>query len=247
MNHRHPDSEQTEGRRRLVVVQDHLQPCPYLAETARMPLEVSVGKLDGDDADALLAAGYRRSGVYLYRTRCPICQACQPTRLRADQFNWSRSMQRVLKRGDRDLRCHWGTPIADDRRVQLFNDHRRLRKLSDGDEVDLLSYEAFLTETCFSTTELAITLDDLLIAVAIVDWGRTSFSAVYTHFAPEFSRYSLGTYAVLKQIQRVLDTGREFLYLGLYVAANPHLSYKARFSPQERLIEGKWVPIAEGK
>ena len=57
------------------------------------------------------------------------------------------------------------------------------------------------------------------------------------------SRYSLGTYAILKQLQWAKESGRKFVYLGMYVANNSHLNYKARFGPQERLFDGKWQEV----
>ena len=77
-------------------------------------------------------------------------------------------------------------------------------------------------------------------AISIVDIGRTSTSAVYTHFDPRASRYSLGTYAILRQIEWARENGRQYVYLGMFVADNQHLNYKARFLPQQRLIEGRW-------
>ena len=77
--------------------------------------------------------------------------------------------------------------------------------------------------------------------VAIVDVGRESTSAVYTHFDPAAARYRLGTYAILKQIEWARDSGRRFVYLGMYVASNRHLNYKARFMPQQRLCHGRWT------
>lgn len=227
----------------LVLVQDHLQECPYLDQTARMPLEFSVSSLGPDDTDDLLASGYRRSGEFLYRTQCPACNECKPTRVLVDRFEMTRSMRRVFKRGEKSLTCRWSVPSADQQRVEMFNAHRESRDLGSGETVARRGYESFLAETCFETLELAVFLGEKLVAISIVDVGRTSLSAVYTHFLPDYSRFSLGTYAVLKQIEWAAQTDRKHVYLGMYVAANHHLNYKARFTPQERLIEGKWVLI----
>lgn len=231
------------GDCRLVIVQDQLQPCPYLdGETARMPLRLPVGKVTPELTDQLLSLGYRRSGDFLYRAQCSTCHQCKPTRVEVSKFRFTSSLRRVKKRGDRDLVCKWGAPIIDSKRVLMFNAHRDQRGLSlDHEPIDAESYRLFLCDTCCDTRELSIWRNNELVAVSIVDVGRTSTSAVYTHFDPAAGRYSLGTYAVLKQIQWALDTKRQFVYLGMYVSGNRHLNYKARFTPQQRLHGETWL------
>jgi arginine-tRNA-protein transferase len=121
--------------------------------------------------------------------------------------------------------------------------HRNQRELGQGDrEYEASDYEGFLVDTCCdSTIEIQFRKEDQLVAVSIVDCGTESLSAVYTYFDPQFEKLSLGTYAILKQMQLAENTGRKYVYLGLYVAENQHLNYKARFTPQERLIDGRWV------
>lgn len=228
---------------RLIVVQDQLQPCPYLpGVTARMPLRLPVGQVTPEITDQLLAMGYRRSGDFVYRPQCPTCAECRPTRIVVDHFQLSGSMRRVLRRGDRELACRWMPPTVDARRLDLFNEHRKQRGLGiDGETIDADAYHSFLVDTCCETMELSITKDDHLVGISIFDVGLQSTSAVYTHFAPEAGRYSLGTYAILKQIEWARRSSRRFVYLGMYVAANRHLNYKARFMPQQRLCNDQWV------
>jgi leucyl-tRNA---protein transferase len=233
------------GECQLVVVQDHLQVCPYLeGQTARMPLRLPVGTVTPEVTDWLLASGYRRSGDFVYTTQCPGCRECKPTRLEVAKFHWSTSLRRVLRRGDHELVSHWGEPSVDPRRVELFNLHRSGRKLGRGDDVvNEQSYEGFLVESCCQTKELSLSLEGSLIGISIVDVGRESVSAVYTHFDPAASRYSIGTYAILKQIQWALENDRRYVYLGMYVAGNSHLNYKSRFVPQQRFDRGHWHDI----
>ena len=226
----------------LIVIQDQPQPCPYLPDTvARMPLRLPIGRLTGEKIDSLLALGYRRSGDFVYRTQCSTCSACEPTRVVVEQFVWTTSMKRVLKRGDAELQMQIGQPESTPSRVELFNAHRLGRNLARNEEpVDVDGYRSFLVESCCDTEELSIWRDDELVAVAVVDRAKNSLSAVYTYFDPKFSRLSLGTYAILKQFQRATQLGLTYLYLGMYVANNQHLNYKARFMPQQRFIQGAW-------
>ncbi len=228
----------------MIVVHDALQPCPYLADqTARMPLNWPLTKLGQVEFDLLLQAGYRRSGVFLYRTQCPSCSECHPTRVPVAEFRWSSGFRRTLKRGDAALRLQRHGPICDHRRVQLFNLHNQgrgldIRRQGPADEDE---YRSFLVDSCCETEEWSYWLDETLVAVAIVDYGTTSLSAVYCYYDPAYSKLSLGTYSILKQLQYAAEQGRTYVYLGLYVADNQHLNYKARFLPQERLIDGHWV------
>ena len=78
------------------------------------------------------------------------------------------------------------------------------------------------------------------MAVAIADAGHTSLSAVYCFYDPSFTAVGLGTYSVLRQVRLCRETGRRHLYLGFYVRESPHMSYKARFHPHQRLVGGEW-------
>lgn len=231
-------------RRDLVVVYDALQECPYLdGQVARMPLEYPTRRLMPDDLDRLLELGYRRTGSMLYRTACPDCQACIPTRVNVNDFLTTRSMKRILNRGDRELVTKWGRAQVDTERLRLFNAHRAARNLSRRGSADLADYHEFLVATCVETSEIAFRVDGRLIGIAIVDLGRNAINAVYTHFDPQYGRYCIGTLAVLKQIQWAIETSRSYVYLGLFVAENGHLNYKSRFRPQQRLIEGQWQDV----
>ena len=230
---------------RLVVVQDQLQACPYLeGQIARMPLQLPIGILTLDAMNGLLAGGFRRSGDFVYKTRCAHCNACEPTRVAVKQFRWTTSMRRVLKRGDAALTIRVGPPCSDALRVDLFNLHRVQRNLGrDEEPVDEDGYRSFLVDSCCDTIEISYWFEDRLVAVSIVDEATDALSAVYTYFDPGFSNLSLGTYGILKQFQRAAETGRTYVYLGMYVAENKHLSYKARFLPQHRLVNGHWADI----
>jgi len=134
-----------------------------------------------------------------------------------------------------------GPTIVDAQHVRLFNLHRDGRGLSHDDApLDKQSYADFLTETCCETLELSYWHAGELVAVAIADAGRESISAVYCYFDPAFRMLSLGTYSVLRQVALCRDTNRRYLYLGFYIAESRHMSYKSRFRPNQRLIDGVW-------
>jgi arginine-tRNA-protein transferase len=229
-----------------IVVLDMPHPCGYLpGRVARLPYRHPVEKLLPEQFDERLAEGDRRSGVYLYRTQCPACRACEPIRLDLTTFRPNASQRRTLRRGDAVLKVHVGPPTIDQARLNLFNAHRDQRGLARGEgPIDAAGYADFLTETCCDTLELTCWREGRLVACAIADAGRESLSAVYTFFEPGFERLSLGTYCVLREAELCRRTRRRYLYLGFYVAESPHMLYKASFHPHERRIGGRWTSFA---
>jgi arginine-tRNA-protein transferase len=204
-----------------------------------------VARLRPEQFDERLAAGDRRTGVFLYRTQCPSCQLCEPIRLDMATFRPSATQRREKRRGDALLQVRLGEPTVDQRRVDLYNKHRSLRGLAHDDgPIDSESYAEFLVNSCCETWELSYWHERRLVAVAIVDAGRTSLSAVYCCYDPEFSGVSLGTYSVLRTAELCRETARRYLYLGFYIAPSPHMAYKARFHPHERRIAGEWQAFA---
>jgi arginine-tRNA-protein transferase len=198
-----------------------------------------------EQLDALLGAGMRRAGVFLYHAACSHCSACEPSRVDVDRFEWTRSWRRIRNRGDRLLEVSLAPASTTPEKLALFNLHRAERDLaSEETPYGIDDYESFLVETCCEhTLEMQFRLSGELIAVSVIDCGEKSVSAVYTYFNPEYSKLSPGTYAILKQIEFCQSTKRQFVYLGMYVAANRHLSYKGRFRPQQRWVDCKWIDI----
>jgi arginine-tRNA-protein transferase len=212
---------------------------------ARLPHRFPAGPLAPDVFDARLAEGDRRAGPTLYRPACPRCRACESLRIEVSQFSPRATQRRIKRQGDRLHEVQWHRPVVDPTRIDLFNAHRSVRGLQQGDTpIDAEGYTQFLTQTCCDTWEMSYWLAGALVGASIVDCGRQAVSAVYCYYDPAFRGTSLGTYSVLKQIELCQQTGRTHLYLGYYIAQSPHMAYKGLFRPHERLIDGRWQPFA---
>lgn len=231
-----------------LLVHDATEPCPYLPEQqARMPLRLPIRPLTPAEMDHRLARGDRRHGSFFYRPSCGDCDSCQAIRLPAD-YALSSTQRRVLRKGDRELRVEIGPPIADERRIELYDRHRFGRGLArDGSSpMELMSYQRFLVDRLCDAFELRYHHGDALIGVAIVDRAASSLSAVYCYYDPAFSGLSIGTYSVLKQLELVRRWEMKHLYLGLYIEGCDAMAYKAKYLPHERRIDGEWVPFEKG-
>ena len=68
-------------------------------------------------------------------------------------------------------------------------------------------------------------------------------SAIYTFFAPEQEHRSLGTFAVMHQIEEVKRLGLSYVYLGYWIAECRKMSYKTKFKPTQGLVNGTWQRV----
>ena len=225
------------------TVYDEQEPCPYLdARQARLPLQIPGQRVTPRQTDQRLALGQRRTGEFVYSTCCATCNACEPIRIPVNEFQFSRTHRRALRRNDRLLTPYIGPVIVDHERIELFNLHRRMRNLGRRESsIDGEEYAWAFQRSCFDTFELSYSLDGRLACVAICDQGEASLSAVYTYYDPNLASLGLGTWSILRQIEYCRQTGRDYLYLGFYIAESSNMSYKARFLPNQRLVDGQWV------
>lgn len=232
-----------------LVVYDREQPCPYLPDRAsRLPLRLPSRPLSQVELQRRLERGDRRQGYVLYRPSCPQCRACEPIRIPVRDYRLSRTQRRLLRRGDAELTVRMGAPSVDQQRVELYNRHKVVRGLQDGQPpIDEDGYRDFLVASCCDTFELSYFKASKLIGIAICDRGSDSLSAVYCCYDPRYDRYSVGTYSILKQLELCAAWNLSHLYLGLYIAECSSMMYKSRFLPHERRLRGDWVRFDEGR
>jgi arginine-tRNA-protein transferase len=230
-----------------IVIQDRPEPCPYLeGHVARLPVRMPVRRLSREETDLRLAQGDRRWGRFFYRPTCPECRECEAIRLDVREFRMRRNHRRTLARGDRELDTQVAEPLADDERIELFERHKVERDLDvTGTPMALDDLYAFLVDRCVEAFELRILRRGRLVGITVFDRGSDALSAVYSYFDPGLPTLGLGTYAILKQLELCREWSLRYLYLGYYIADNPHMNYKGRFLPHERLVDGSWRRFPE--
>lgn len=224
------------------LVYDGLQSCPYLpGKIARMPLYRQLRRLTLDETDARFATAERRVGNCLYQTACPTCQACEGLRIPIADFAPNKSQRRVARRWEGHGRVEMGPVAFDHAKLAMFNRHKQQRGLaSDDAEMTALGYINWLVQSCVLTAEMRYYYDDELVGVGVVDLGKRAASSVYFYFEPSRADLSPGVFSVLREIELCRSTGRDYLYLGLYVEDCRHLAYKDQYQPNERLRDGDW-------
>ncbi|MEM7197349.1 MAG: arginyltransferase [Pseudomonadota bacterium] len=220
-------------------------PCPYFDDRAeRQFFTILDNNTMHDCLDALNQAGFRRSQTIMYRPACPHCTACIPIRIDVAQFQWRTRWRRIIKK-NADLTLHKGTCFASEQARKLFTHYLEKRHQNSimADDPNI-SLELTLVE-CPKTTKLwqFSNSDRDLMAAVIVDDFSDGLSAVYSFFAPEQPRRSLGSYIILSLIEQAAIHDLPYVYLGYWIKDHPKMDYKKQFQPLQYLASTGWKTL----
>ena len=190
----------------------------------------------------LSAQGFRRSGSHFYRPYCSNCNACIAARIPAALFKANKRQRRIWKK-NQDLSVTIHPPTFSQEHYSLYERYICERH-RDGDMYPPSEeqYRSFLIEG-WSEHGLFIEFrkEKQLLALAIIDKLENALSAVYTFFDPEYSKRSLGAYAILWQVDYCIKNQLETLYLGYWIKGCNKMSYKSEYRPLEIHINGQWL------
>lgn len=217
-------------------------PCPYLAGRVERKL---VTELAGRDAAAfyndLSRAGFRRSHHLAYRPACAGCAACVPVRIPVGPFAPGRTLRRI-RQANGDVLVRLVEPRATIEQYRLFVRYQRSRH-ADSD-MALMTYGDYraMVEDSPVLTRLVELRDGggELYGACLVDLLDDGLSAVYSFYAPDVPKRSLGTFLVLALVEEAKRRRLPYVYLGYWIAESPKMAYKARFRPLEALTPQGW-------
>jgi len=204
-------------------------------------------KMQAETYNQLAVIGFRRSGDHVYRPHCPDCQDCIPCRIKVANFKASRNQRRCLKDNRQVVTTETEARFTDEY-FQLYKKYLNQRH-ADGDMKDPTEddFKNFLVCDWSQSLFLEFRENDRLLAVAVMDKVANGFSAVYTFFDPDYSSRSLGTLAILQQIQHCQNNRLPFLYLGYWLKDHPKMHYKTRFDSAELFQNNHWQAIPKQK
>ena len=220
-------------------------PCPYIKpETASTVLLDPAYKVDNSLFSVLIKSGFRRSGDTVYRPHCRNCNACVSVRIPAREFIPNRSQTRTWKKNS-DIKTTLVPASFQQEHFELYCRYQNWRHTGDiMDHSDQDRYREFMVDSSVETVFIEFRLEGKLVGLSVCDLPDDGMSAVYTFFDPHIPKRSIGTYAILKQIEYVREMQLDWLYLGYWIEDCKKMSYKTQFRPIFGFVNKEWQVIA---
>ena len=227
-------------------------PCPYLPGRAeRKVFTHLIGLRAPALNDTLTQSGFRRSQTIAYRPACEHCRACVSVRVKADEFEPSRTQRKIL-RHNADIVGAARPARATAEQYALFGRYVGTRHADGGmADMSMVDYQMMIEDSHVDTRLIEYRLapetpaanPGQLVACCLTDRLADGLSMVYSFYDPQKADRSLGVFMILDHMRRVRAAGLPNLYLGYWVEGSRKMAYKAAFLPQERLLSEGWARV----
>lgn len=222
--------------------------CSYLEnKQQRMIVVDPLQQVDRPLATYFSQRGFRRSGNMTYRPNCMFCSQCISVRIPVETFSASRSQKRIL-RNTRHLSYRIEPVENAEQYFEMYYRYQNSRH-KDGIMCDpsIEKYKSFIESNVAETKLFVISDNDKPICVSVIDLLHDGLSAVYTFFEPDYSKLSLGSFAILSLVTLGKKHCFDYIYLGFWVKDSQKMNYKIKFQPLQGYIDDEWQPLIQNK
>ena len=222
-------------------------PCPYLAgKEERKVFTHLVGERAPELNNILTQGGFRRSQSIAYRPACENCRACVSVRVLVADFRPSASQQRVL-RANADIVGDAAPNKPSGEQYALFRRYLDSRHPDGGmADMSMLDYSMMIEDSHIDTSLTEYRCGSpagRLVGACLTDRLADGLSLVYSFYAPDEAKRSLGAFMILDAIARARQLDLPHVYLGYWIEGSRKMAYKAAYLPQERLGLNGWVRV----
>lgn len=208
--------------------------CSYLEGKHQTTHYKAIENCSASFCQELIERGYRRFGKIFFRPECSACSECQSIKIDVQNFHFSVSARRVLKKAS-SIKSYIRRPTLSKEHLEIFDKYHLFMQEKKGWEQTPKSaqtyYNSFVDAHYDFGYEVLYYLDDKLIGVDLIDILEDGISSIYFYYDPDYSSYSLGRLSLYNQILFAQRWQKRWVFLGYYVQDCPSLSYKSSYTP----------------
>ncbi|HFB99628.1 MAG TPA: hypothetical protein ENJ53_02375, partial [Phaeodactylibacter sp.] len=191
--------------------------------------------LHGEVLDDYLFHGWFRSGQYIYTSKILNFEGLlySPIRIRLPLrgYHFRKSLRKVWKKNQRFQTIYRKATITSEKEILYQKYKSRLDGyVSPSIKSSLLDNHE---TSIYDTQEVAIYDEGKLIGFSFFDLGKKSMASIMGIFDPKYSRYSLGFYTMLAEIEYGKKNGFHYYYPGYVIPYYPKFDYKLRIGEVE--------------
>ncbi len=203
-------------------------------------------KIIGKDLDEYLAKGWYRMGNSIFTCQFLLQKrelfSATWIRLHLKDFSFNKRNRKTLSRNGKRFHYKVSKATFTEEKEQLYKKYREsfdgfisenlIANLHEGDQKDV-----------FDTWNIEVYEGEKLVALSFFDVGDTSIASILGIYDPDYSKFSLGYYTLLLEVQQGLSLGKEYFYPGYIVHDNPRFDYKIKIGDVEYydFLEEQWV------
>lgn len=153
-------------------------------------------------------------------------------RLNIDEYEIKKKHRKLLRRAENRFTFKYGFASPTPEKEELYKAHKhRFKGFIHESLEDYLN--AGFEKTVFDTREVCIYDGDKLIAVSYFDLGDEAMASLLGLYDESYTKWSLGTVTMLKEIEFGLATKRKWYYPGYTLDLPSSFDYKLKLGEME--------------
>jgi arginine-tRNA-protein transferase len=193
-------------------------------------------RLSASRYDALLAAGWFRGSVMMYKMDLLCIEGAVRSvvniRLDLEKYSFRKSHRKLLRKGDQRFRVVIETASPCAQKEQLYTSMKeRFKGFIHPTLSDYLNNG--VSQNVFDTRQVCVYDGDRLVAVSFFDCGERALASLLGLYDSEYSAHSLGIYTMLKEVEFGLNEGFRWYYPGYILDKESQFDYKLRLGEFE--------------
>lgn len=169
-------------------------------------------------------------------------------RLPLEGYRFRKSLRKIKRRVEERFEVKVRPAFVDEEKELLFQHFKKHFKGKLYGSIKEAMFDGHESNV-FNTWEVAVFDNGKLIAFSFFDLGHLAIASIKAVYDNEYSKYSLGIYTMLREIQFGWEKGFDYYYPGYFVPGYPRFDYKLRIGKPEEvqyydLKTSTWLPYS---